>query len=100
MPTDVTRAIEYRIADLQTRGGDCSRYGTVLERSYRSGRITIRPYMWRVGQHLASGEAKPNGEMMLARVNRERDALHDGRLPVAEVDVVDGEEGHSVFRPR
>jgi hypothetical protein len=82
MPSDVTRAIEYRIADLQTRGGDCSRYGRVLERSYRSGRITIRPYMWRVGQHLASGEAKPNGEMMLAR---EIDSLNVGVRTVDDV---------------
>lgn len=67
MPTDVTEAIESRITELKQRGGVCSQVGTVLENSYRNGRITIRPYMWRVGDRLASGEAKPNGEMVLAR---------------------------------
>lgn len=75
MPSDVTQAIEQRITELESRGGDCSRYGRVLETSFRRGRITIRPYMWRVGQHLASGEAKPNGEMTLAR---EIDSLNVG----------------------
>ena len=82
MPTDVTRAVEARIAVLKTRGGDCSRYGTVLEHSYRAGRITIRPYMWRVGRNLASGEAKPNGDMMLAR---EIDSLNVGVRTVTDV---------------
>jgi hypothetical protein len=39
----------------------------VLEKSYRGGRITIRPYMWRVGDRLTSGEAQPDGTMTLAR---------------------------------
>jgi len=38
-----------------------------LERSHRAGQIRIRPYMWRIGPNLASGEAKPNGEITLAR---------------------------------
>ena len=82
IPSDVTRAIENRISDLESRGGDCTRYGRVLETSFRTGRITIRPYMWRVGQHLASGEAKPNGEMMLAR---EIDSLNVGVRTVDDV---------------
>ena len=82
MPSDVTVAIQHRIADLESRGGDCSRYGKVLETSFRSGRITIRPYMWRVGQHLASGEAKPNGDMTLAR---EIDSLNVGVRTVDDV---------------
>ena len=82
MPSDVTQAIEHRIADLESRGGDCSRYGKVLATSYRTGRITIRPYMWRVGQHLASGEAKPNGDMTLAR---EIDSLNVGIRTVDDV---------------
>lgn len=82
MPTEVTRAVEARIADLKQRGGTCSQYGAVLERSYRSGRITMRPYMWRVGSHLASGEAKPDGEMMLAR---EIDSLNVGVRTVDDV---------------
>jgi len=82
MPTDIARAVESRIVDLKSRGGDCSRYGTVLETSYRSGQITVRPYMWRVGSHLASGEGKPNGEMMLAR---EIDSLNVGVRTVNDV---------------
>ena len=82
MPSDVTKALEHRIADLESRGGDCLRYGKVLETSFRRGRITIRPYMWRVGQHLASGEAKPNGDMTLAR---EIDSLNVGVRTVDDV---------------
>lgn len=82
MPTEVTRAVETRIRELKTRGGDCSRYGAVLESSYRSGQITMRPYMWRVGSHLASGEAKPNGDMTLAR---EIDSLNVGVRTVNDV---------------
>lgn len=82
MPSEVTRAIESRIAELESRGGDCTRYGKVLETSFRTGRITIRPYMWRVGQHLASGEAKPNGDMTLAR---EIDSLNVGVRTVDDV---------------
>ena len=82
IPTEITRAVETRIADLKARGGDCSRYATVLESSYRSGQIRLRPYMWRVGSHLASGEAKPNGDMMLAR---EIDSLNVGVRTVDDV---------------
>ncbi len=82
MPPDVTHAVETRIQALKSRGGECSRYGTVLEKSYRTGRITLRPYMWRVGPYLASGEAKPNGEMTLAR---EIDALNVGVRTVDDV---------------
>ena len=95
MPSDVTQAIEHRIADLESRGGDCSRYGKVLETSFRTGRITIRPYMWRVGQHLASGEAKPNGDMMLAR---EIDSLNVGVRTVDDVTwSVEHEAVHIAF---
>jgi hypothetical protein len=82
MPADITRAVETRIADLKARGGTCSRYGTILETSYRRGRIIIRPFMWRVGSHLASGEAKPNGDMTLAR---EIDSLNVGVRTVDDV---------------
>jgi|SRR5688500_436583 len=82
MPADVTQAIESRIALLKERGGDCTRYGSVLESSYRSGRITIRPFMWRVGTRLASAQAKPNGDMMLAR---EIDSLNVGVRTVDDV---------------
>jgi len=82
IPSEITRAVEARIADLKARGGDCSRYGAVLETSYRSGQITLRPYMWRTGSHLTSGEGKPNGEMMLAR---EIDSLNVGVRTVDDV---------------
>ena len=82
IPTEITQAVETRIAKLKARGGDCSRYATVLETSYRSGQITLRPFMWRVGAHLASGEAKPNGDMMLAR---EIDSLNVGLRTVDDV---------------
>lgn len=82
MPTDVTRAIESRITELKQRGGVCSQYGAVLEDSYRNGRITIRPYMWRVGDRLASGVAGPNGEMTLAR---EIDSLNVGLRTVDDL---------------
>jgi hypothetical protein len=82
IPGEITRAVEARIADLKTRGGDCSRYATVLESSFRSGQITLRPYMWRTGSHLTSGEGKPNGDMMLAR---EIDSLNVGVRTVDDV---------------
>jgi hypothetical protein len=84
LPVDstVTRAIEKRVADLKARGGHCSDYGAVLESSYRNGQITIRPYMWRVGSHLASGEAKPNGDMVLAR---EIDPLNVGVRTIGDL---------------
>ncbi|MBK6307134.1 MAG: hypothetical protein IPF47_15990 [Gemmatimonadetes bacterium] len=68
--------LERRLAALKAKGGDCAAYGAVLERAYRSGQITIRPYMWRVGVQLASGEAHPNGDIFLAR---EIDSLNVGR---------------------
>jgi len=82
IPSEINRVVEARIADLKARGGDCSRYGTVLESSYRSGQIRLRPYMWRTGSHLTSGEAKPNGDMMLAR---EIDSLNVGVRTVDDV---------------
>jgi hypothetical protein len=95
LPAEITRAVETRIADLKARGGDCSRYGTVLESSYRSGQITLRPYMWRVGSHLASGEAKPNGDMTLAR---EIDSLNVGVRTVEDVVwTMEHEAAHIAF---
>lgn len=82
MPRDLARAVETRLADLEARGGVCAQYGTVLERSYRSGRITVRPFMWRVGTNLASGEAKPSGEITLAL---EIDPLNVGVRSVDDV---------------
>lgn len=95
IPSEINRAVEARIADLKARGGDCSRYGAVLESSYRSGQITLRPYMWRTGSHLTSGEAKPNGDMMLAR---EVDSLNVGVRTVDDVIwTMEHEAAHIAF---
>jgi len=95
IPREINRAVEMRITDLKARGGDCSRYATVLESSYRGGQITIRPFMWRVGSNLASGEAKPNGEMMLAR---EIDSLNVGVRTVNDVVwTMEHEAAHIAF---
>ena len=95
IPGEINRAVEARIADLKARGGDCSRYGAVLETSYRSGQITLRPYMWRTGSHLTSGEAKPNGDMMLAR---EVDSLNVGVRTVDDVIwTMEHEAAHIAF---
>lgn len=79
---ELERAIEQRLSDLKARGGQCAVYGAVLEQSYRSGQITFRPYMWRVGSQLASGEAKADGRMVLAR---EIDSLNVGVRTIDEV---------------
>jgi hypothetical protein len=95
MSSDLARAIERRLAALEARGGVCAQYGTVMEQSYRSGRITIRPFMWRVGRHLASGEAKPNGEMTLAL---EIDPLNVGVRTVDDVvHSMEHEAAHIAF---
>lgn len=67
LTAEESKTVEMRIADLKALGGPCSSYGAVLERSYRGGQITIRPYMWRVGTQLTSGEARPDGAIVLAR---------------------------------
>lgn len=95
IPNEITQAVEARIANLKARGGNCSRYGAVLETSYRSGQITLRPYMWRTGSHLTSGEAKPNGDMMLAR---EIDSLNVGVRTVDDVIwTMEHEAAHIAF---
>ena len=95
MSSDLARAIETRIAALRSRGGACAQYGEVLDRSYRSGQITIRPFMWRVGTRLASGEAKPNGDMTLAL---EIDSLNVGVRTVDDViHSLEHEAAHITF---
>jgi hypothetical protein len=82
MEHEMVQAVEARIADLKTRGGDCLAYGSVLETSFRNGRITLRPAMWRHGSRLVAGEARLSGEMMLAR---EIDSLNVGRRGIQDV---------------
>lgn len=87
--------LEQRISALKTKGGDCAAYAVVLEKAYRSGQITIRPYMWRVGMQLASGEAHPNGDIFLAR---EIDSLNVGRRTFDElVWTMEHEAAHLAF---
>ena len=96
LPPELSLAIETRLAELERRGGVCSRYAEVLERSYRSGRIKLRPYMWRVRGHLVSGEARPNGEMILAQ---EIDSLNVGMRTIDDlVWTVEHEAAHIAFR--
>jgi hypothetical protein len=95
MPPDITTAIEGRVAALKARGGDCQTYGEVLERSLSNGRITVRPYMWREGPNLASAQAKPGGEMVLAR---EIDPLNVGVRTLDDVlRSVEHEAAHIAF---
>lgn len=87
--------LEQRISALKAKGGDCAAYAVVLEKAYRSGQITIRPYMWRVGMQLASGEAHPNGDIFLAR---EIDSLNVGRRTFDElVWTMEHEAAHLAF---
>jgi hypothetical protein len=82
MDDDLERAVKARIDNLVERGGDCARYGEVLGNSLRSGRISLRPAMWRYGTRLVAGEASPNGDMSLAR---EIDSLNVGIRRVDDV---------------
>lgn len=89
-------AIETRLSDLKARGGYCSSYAAALESSYRSGQITLRPYMWRVGSQLAAGEARPNGEMILAR---EIDPLNVGVRTIDDLLwTMEHEAAHIAFK--
>ena len=91
-------AIERRVADLTALGGQCAVLGGVLERSYRSGQITVRPYMWRVGGQLASGEGRPDGTMVLAR---EIDSLNVGVRTLDDVVwTLEHEAAHIAFSIR
>jgi hypothetical protein len=93
---EVARAVEKRIESLKARGGYCSSYAAVMEASYRSGQITLRPYMWRVGSQLASGEARANGEMILAR---DIDPLNVGVRTLDDVLwTLEHEAAHIAFR--
>jgi hypothetical protein len=98
VPVDsaIVRAVEKRVAELKARGGSCSSYGTVLESSLKSRQIMIRPFMWRVGSQLTSGEAKPNGEIVLAR---EIDSLNVGVRTLDDLlRSMEHEAAHIAFR--
>ena len=96
MAPEVTRAIERRIVELASSGATCAAYGDVLERSFRERRISIKPYMWRIGAQLVSGEASPDGEMWLAR---EIDSLNVGVRTVDDVMwTMEHEAAHVAFK--
>lgn len=82
MEEELSRAIDSRIRELKTLGGVCLTYGQVLDESFSSGRITVRPSMWRHGTRLVAGAASPGGDMALAR---EIDSLNVGRRGIDEV---------------
>jgi hypothetical protein len=95
MDSQLAAAIEKRVADLKALGGECAVYGSVLESSYRSGQITLRPYMWRVAGQLASGEGRPDGTMVLAR---EIDSLNVGVRTIDDVVwTLEHEAAHIAF---
>ena len=67
MPAALDSAIEARVAELRARGGVCGEYAAVLANALENGRITVRPYMWRVEGNLASAQAEATGELTIAR---------------------------------
>jgi len=92
---EVRAALETRIVVLKGLGGACSEYGKVLETSLAAGRIGVRPYMWRVGSQLASAQARPDGDILVAR---EIDSLNVGVRKVADViRSVEHEAAHIAF---
>lgn len=64
---ELAAAIEARVGELMARGGECAQYGVVLEDALVTGRITLRPFMWRVEGNLASAQGESSGGMMIAR---------------------------------
>ncbi|MEP7384056.1 MAG: hypothetical protein ABI910_20420 [Gemmatimonadota bacterium] len=93
-PSEVA-TLEKRIAELRQRGEPCSTYADVMDRSVRSGQISMRPYMWRVGAQLASGQARPDGAMVFAR---EIDSLNLGMRPFDKIVwTIEHEAAHIAF---
>ena len=82
MEEGLQRAINARISALMEKGGTCAIYGGVLDNSLRSGRIAVRPSMWRHEGRLVAGEASPSGDMSVAR---EIDSLNVGRRGIDEI---------------
>ncbi len=94
--SELAAAIEARVADLKARGGECEQYGIVLEDALVSGRIAIRPYMWRVQGNLASAQGESSGEMTIAR---DIDSLNVGVRGLDEVlRSAEHEAAHIAFR--
>lgn len=92
---EVMNTLSRRVADLKARGGVCMAYGLVLEGSLASGRIVLRPFMWRIGARLASAQAMSTGEIDVAR---EVDSLNVGVRRVDDVvHSVEHEAAHIAF---
>ena len=85
-----------RVAELKNLGGPCAAYGSVLESSLQEGRVKLRPYMWRVGGQLVSGEARHDGAIVVAR---HIDPLNVGVRTVDDVIwSLEHEAAHLTFR--
>jgi hypothetical protein len=85
-----------RVSALKTRGGECATYASVLETSVRGGRVTVRPFMWRVGGRLVSGEARTDGAIVVAR---HIDSLNVGQRTVEDMmRTLEHEAAHVAFR--
>ena len=85
-----------RVAALKSLGGECAAYGSVLETSLQAGRVTVRDYMWRVGGRLVSGEARPDGAIVIAR---HIDPLNVGVRTIDDmVRTLEHEAAHVAFR--
>lgn len=92
---ELARALAARVADLKARGGVCEAYATVLEGSLATGRIVVRPFMWRIGTRLASAQATSTGEIDVAR---EIDPLNIGVRSLEDVlHSVEHEAAHIAF---
>ena len=96
MRPEIVRALSARAAALQALGGACAEYGATMERALTNGLITIRPFMWRVDDSLASARGHDTGEMHIAA---EIDSLNPGVRTVDDiVHSVEYEAAHITFR--
>ena len=68
----------------------------MLETSLQAGRVTVRDYMWRVGGRLVSGQARPDGAIVVAR---HIDPLNVGTRTIDDiVRTLEHEAAHVAFR--
>lgn len=94
-PVLAVRSTE-RVAELKSLGGECAAYGSILESSILDGRVTVRPFMWRVGGRLVSGEARSSGNIIVAR---DIDPMNVGARTVEDmVRTLEHEAAHVAFR--
>jgi hypothetical protein len=85
-----------RLVELKSRGGACAAYGSVLESSLSQGRVSVRPFMWRVDGRLVSGEGRSDGAIVVAR---DIDPLNVGVRTVEDMLwTLEHEAAHVAFR--